>query len=106
MVKAAVESEIEDREYRVAHFEDEGREYVPHNAASYYRVHKKLQKEYEKAISELSEGNVMGNERPRDGFERAVDTLQERARVNEAKAARARQYLEENGEDPEEVLLA
>jgi len=105
LVRAAVEDEIEDREWKVAHFEDDGREYIPHNPYEYYRIHKKMQKEFEAAISELSYDDGVYGEKPEEEFETACKRLRERARVHEAKADRAEQWLEENGEDPEAVLM-
>ena len=106
IVRAAVEDEIEDREWKVAHFEEDGREYISHNPYEYYRIHKEMQKEFEAAISELSYEDAVYGERPKDEFEIACKRLRERARVHEAKADVAEQWLEENGEDPEEVLMA
>ena len=106
IVRAAVEAEIGDREWKVAHFEDDDREYVPHNPYEYYRIHKKMQKEFEAAISELSDEDPVHGERPKEEFETACRRLRKRARVHEAKASKAEQWLKENGEDPEAVLMA
>jgi hypothetical protein len=107
IVKAAVEREIERREWKCVHFEhDESDEYPSSNPYEYYRIHKKLQKEYEAAIDELPKQDDPVYDRVKEEFERAKKTLEEEARVHEAKADVAEQWLRENDEDPQEVLLA
>lgn len=107
VVRAAVEKEIENREWRCVNFEhSEGDEYPAANPYEYYRIHKRLQKQYENAISELSYEDPPYGEKSQDGFEPAVEALEKKARVHRAKAETAERYLEENGEDPEEVLMS
>lgn len=104
IVRAGVEKEIENREWRVVHFEDDGRGYIPQNPWEYYRIHKRIQKELENSISELCEEHPVYGERPADEHEAAVDALRDKLRVHEAKAEQAEQYLRENGHDPEEAF--
>jgi len=106
IVRAAVEDKIEDLEWKVAHFEDDGREYIPHNPYEYYRIHKKMQKEFGAAMSELSYDDGFYGKKPEEQFGIAYERLRDRARVHEAKADRAEQWLKEHGEDPEAVLVA
>lgn len=107
VVRAAVEKEIERREWRCVHFEhDEDDDYPAANPYEYYRIHKKLQKEYEAAIEQLPKQDDPVYDRVKEEFERAKKTLEEEARDHRAKAERAEEWLRDNGEDPEEVLLA
>lgn len=107
IVRSAVEAEIEDREWRIAHFEhSDDAKYPTHFAPEYYQIHKQIQIQLENAISELSEEDAVYGEQPKEEFEAACDTLEERARVHRAKADKAERYLEENNIDPEEVLMA
>lgn len=107
IVKAAVEREIDRREWKCVHFEHaEDDEYSAANPYEYYRIHKKLQKEYEAAIDELPKDDDPLYDRVKDEFERAKKTLEDQARIHRAKAETAEKWLRENGEDPEVVLLA
>jgi len=105
LVKAAVEKEIERREWKCVYFrsEDEEREYPAWFAFEYYRIHKKKQQEYEAAMEELpTEKGPRLNEV--QVHEQAYETLQDKAREHQAKAEQAERQLEEIGEDPAEVL--
>jgi hypothetical protein len=104
VVRAAVEKEIERREWKCVHFEhNEADEYPSWNAFEYYRIHKSLQQEYEAAIEALpTEENQMLREV--HVLETAYETVRDKAREHRAKAETAERYLEENGEDPDEVL--
>lgn len=99
VVRAAVEREIERREWRCVYFdEDEDREYISSNAYEYYRIHRTFQLEYERAIESLPhEENAHLREVP--VFEHAAELLREEARMHEAKANKAEQWLRENGHD-------
>jgi len=103
VVRAAVEKEIERREWRCVYFrsedEDEDREYPAWFAFEYYQIHKQLQEEYEAAMDALpTEQNAHLRDVP------VHDTAYEKAREHEAKADRAARQLEAIGEDPEAVL--
>lgn len=105
IVKAAVEERIGDLEWKVAHFEEDGREYIPHNPYEYYKIHRGAQAALENSISELCEEDPVYGERAAEEHEKAVDILRDRARIHEAKAEVAADYLRENGTDPEEVWM-
>jgi len=107
VVRAAVEKEIERREWRCVYFrsedEDEDREYPAWFAFEYYQIHKQLQEEYEAAMDALpTEQNAHLRDVP--VHDTAYETLQDKAREHEAKADRAARQLEAIGEDPEAVL--
>lgn len=97
IVRAAVEREIERREWKCVHFDaSEDREYPSWHAFEYYEIHKSLQLEYEAAIDSLpTEENQMLREVQL--LETAYDTLRDKVREHRAKAEVAEQYLEENG---------
>lgn len=104
IVRAAVEERIDDLEWKVVHFESEGREYIPHFAPEYYRMHRRAQADLENSISELSEEDPVYGERAAEEHEAAVEILRDRARVHRAKAEAAARYLRENGTDPTELV--
>lgn len=105
IVRAAVEDEIESREWRIVHFEhSEDDDYPSWYASEYYEIHKSLQLEYEAAIDALpTEENEMLREV--HVLETAYQTLRDKAREHRAKAEVAEQYLRENGEDVPEVQI-
>jgi len=102
LVRAAVEKEIDRREWRCVHFEhEESDEYPAWNAFEYYRINKKLQLEHEVAVEALPTEEVRLRERP--ALEAAVDTLQDKAREHQAKAEQAEKWLKENGHELPEI---
>lgn len=105
IVRGAVEDRIDDLEWKVAHFEDDGREYISQFAPEYYQIHRRSQVSLERSISELCEEDPVYGERSREEHEAAVEILRGRARVHEAKAEVAAEYLRENGTEPEEVWI-
>jgi len=105
VVKAAVEKEIERREWRCVYFDrEEDREYIASNAHEYYRIHRKLQREHEAALESLPKET---NQHLREShqYEAAASTLQEKAREHQAKAEQAESYLKENEFDIPEVEI-
>jgi hypothetical protein len=103
VVKAAVEKEIERREWRCVYFDpDEDREYISSNAYEYYRIHRSFQLEYEAALEALpTEENAHLREVPI--HEHAAETLEDKAREHRAKAEQAEQWLKEHGHELPEV---
>lgn len=96
VVKAAVEKEIDRREWKAVYFDhEEDREYPSSNAHEYYRIHKSLQLEYEAAEESLPTVERRLKEYP--ALTTAAETLQDKAREHRAKAEMAKRYLEENG---------
>jgi len=103
VVKAAVEKEIERREWRCVYFDrEEDREYIASNAYEYYRIHRSYQLEYEAALEALpTEQNAHLRDVPI--HEHAAETLEGKAREHRAKAEQAEQWLKENDHDVPEV---
>ena len=105
VVKAAVEKEIDRREWRCVYFDhEEDREYVASNAYEYYRIHRSFQLEYEAALDALpTEENAHLREVQK--HEHAASTLKEKAREHQAKAEQAEKFLKENGHEVPEVEI-
>lgn len=105
VVKAAVEKEIERREWRCVYFDrEENREYIASNAYEYYRIHRSFQLEYEAALDALpTEENAHLREVPI--HEHAAETLEDKAREHQAKAEQAELFLKENGHELPEVEI-
>lgn len=97
IVRAAVEKEIDNREWRCVYFDDsEERGYISSNAYEYYRIHRAFELEYEAAIESLpKEENAHLRDVP--VFEHAADRLEEEARHHRAKREKAERFLKENG---------
>lgn len=103
IVRAAVEQEIEDREWRCVYFDDsEERGYISSNAYEYYRIHRAFELEYNAAIEALPKEE---NSRLREVqvFEHAADRLEGEARKHRAKREQAERFLTENGFELPEV---
>jgi len=104
VVRAAVEKEIDLREWRVAHFEqdDDPRAYIPHNAYQYCERHRNAEAALNTVRDVLPEVNDYGHETVIDGFEQAEELLQSHARSHRAKAEAAEKHLDKcNVEAPD-----
>ena len=103
IVRAAVEKEIENLEWRCVYFDNsEERGYISSNAYEFYRIHRKFELEYEAAIEALpKEENP--HLREVQVFEHAADRLEDEARKHRAKREQAERFLTENGFELPEV---
>lgn len=103
IVRAAVEREIENREWRCVHFdESEDRDYPSKVAFEYYRIHRAFELEYNAAIEALPKEE---NARLREVqvLEHAAEKLEEEARRHRAKREKAESFLTEHDHELPDV---